>query len=181
VTRLLGALIAGGRSSRFGSDKALACWRGKPLIDHAADALRPHVEALVVCGRAHGGLTMLADRPAPDMGPLGGLNAALHHARANGFDAVLTVGCDTPLLPDTLAGRLSAAASGAACLSNLPVIGRWPAALADRLDAFLAEDRKHSIRAWAAEAGAEVIEGIDLPNVNRPEDLAVLTGQNWYE
>ncbi|ABQ67834.1 molybdenum cofactor guanylyltransferase [Rhizorhabdus wittichii RW1] len=176
MTRLLGALIAGGRSSRFGSDKALARWRGRPLIDHAADALRPHVATLVVCGREHGGLTMLADRPAPDMGPLGGIDAALHHARANGFDAVLTIGCDTPLLPDALIDRL-VAAPGAACLSSLPVIGRWPAALADRLDAFLAEDRKHAIRAWAAEAGAEMIEGIDLPNVNRPEDLAALTGQ----
>ena len=35
----LGAVIAGGRSSRFGSDKAMALWQGRPLIDHAIDRL----------------------------------------------------------------------------------------------------------------------------------------------
>lgn len=173
MTRLLGALIAGGRSSRFGSDKALALWRGKALIEHAADALRPHVADLVICGRAHGRLTVVADRPAPNMGPLGGLAGALHHARAHGFDAVLTVGCDTPVLPESLLERLRSSPRQA-YVANLPVIGRWPVALADRLDAFLAEDRKHAVRAWAAETGAEAIDCPALANVNEPADLAML-------
>lgn len=173
MTRLLGALIAGGLSRRFGSDKALASWQGRPLIEHAADALFPHVDDLIICGRAHGRMTVVADRPGPNMGPLGGLNGALHHARAHGFDAVLTVGCDTPLLPESLLEQL-AASSGAAILSSLPVIGFWPSALADRLDGFLAQDRKHAVRAWAADVGAGVIETPDLPNVNEPADLAAL-------
>jgi molybdenum cofactor guanylyltransferase len=173
MSRLLGALIAGGLSSRFGSDKALAPWRGRPLIEHAADALRPHVDAIVVCGRAHGRLTVVADRPGPNMGPLGGLAGALHHARHHGFDAVLTVGCDTPLLPAALLARL-AAAPGPAHVASLPIIGLWPVALAERLDAFLAEDRKHAIRAWAAEVGAEAVAWGELANVNAPSDLAAL-------
>lgn len=173
MTRLLGALIAGGRSSRFGSDKALALWRGKPLIEHAADALRPHVADLVICGRAHGRQTVVADRPAPNMGPLGGLAGALHHARVHGFDAVLTVGCDTPVLPESLLERLRSSPRPA-YVSNLPVIGRWPVALADRLDAFLASDRKHAVRAWAAETGAEPIDCPELANVNEPADLTAL-------
>lgn len=177
MTRLLGAVIAGGQARRFGSDKALASWRGRPLVEHAADALRPFVDALVVCGRVHAGFVAVPDRPAPDMGPLGGINAALHHARASGYDAVLTVGCDTPLIPVALLGRLRDEA-GPAYAASLPVIGRWPAVLAGELDAFLAEDRKHAVRAWAAEVGAEAIDCGDIPNVNRPDDLAAL---NWYE
>jgi len=173
VTKLLGALIAGGLSRRFGSDKALALWQGRPLVEHAADALRPHVDALVICGRAHGRLTVVADRPAPNMGPLGGLNGALHYARAHGYEAVLTAGCDTPLLPVSLLDRLRSS-PGPAYVASLPVIGYWPVDLADRLDAFLAEDRKHAVRAWGDAAGAEAIDGQALVNINEPADLAAL-------
>lgn len=173
MTRLLGAVLAGGRSSRFGSDKAMAPWQGRPLIEHAADALRPHVDALVVCGREHPGLASVPDRPAPGMGPLGGIAAALHRAGVGGFDAVLTIGCDTPLIPSELLTALLAA-PGAAYAAGLPVMGRWPTILAAGLDAFLAQDRKHSIRSWAASVGAVELDFPDIPNINSPADLAAL-------
>ncbi|HKT78402.1 MAG TPA: molybdenum cofactor guanylyltransferase [Sphingobium sp.] len=165
--RLLGAVLAGGRSSRFGSDKALAMLGGRTLLDHAMAALAPHVETVVVCGRAGG----LADRPAPDMGPLGGLNAALHHALAEGYDAVLTTGCDMPVYPAGLAQAL--VGEGAAVLKGQPLAGFWPAALAGELDAHLAEENNRSIRGWLERIGARVVDRADLvlPNVNRPEDL----------
>lgn len=170
----LGAVIAGGRASRFGSDKAMALWQGRPLIDHAIDALRPFVDGIVICGRAHDGLAAVPDRPAPGMGPLGGICAALDHARGHGYDEVLTVGCDTPLLPGALFEALIAARP--ACVEQLPVIGCWPADLAAGLEAFLAEDRKHAIRAWAGEAGVRTIGWPGLANVNEPGDLAGLDG-----
>lgn len=176
MTRLLGAVIAGGRSSRFGSDKAEALWQGRPLIDHAIAALRPFTDAIVLCGRDHDGLPSVPDRPAPDMGPLGGICAALHHARTHGHEAVLTVGCDTPLLPVALLERLSGNAP--AFVAQLPLIGCWSTGLAAGLDAFLAEDRKHAIRVWAAEAGALAIDWRGLANVNEPGDLAGLSQRN---
>jgi molybdopterin-guanine dinucleotide biosynthesis protein A len=170
----LGAVIAGGRSTRFGSDKAEALWRGRPLIGHAIGALRPFVDELVVCGRSHGDLPTIPDRPAPGMGPLGGICAALHHAEGRGHSAVLTVGCDTPLLPPALFERLIAA-GGPAYVAQLPLIGCWPVDLAAGLDTFLASDAKHAIRAWAALAGAEAIDWPGLANVNAPEDLGTLS------
>lgn len=168
--RLLGAVLAGGRSSRFGSDKALAVWAGRTLLDHAVASLAPHVEMVVICGRAGG----LADRPAPDMGPLGGLNAALHHAAEQGFDAVLTTGCDMPVYPAELAKAL--AGSGAAVLKGQQLMGYWPASLAPLLDAHLAQDNNRSIYGWLDRIGARIIERPEwvLPNINRPEDLAGL-------
>jgi molybdopterin-guanine dinucleotide biosynthesis protein A len=174
VTRRLGAVLAGGRSRRFGSDKAMALWRGKPLLEHVVDALRPMVDDLVLCGRSHGGIIGIADRPRAGMGPLGGLDAALQHAAAHGFDTVLIAGCDTPLLPAALLERLCAA-PGPAYVARLPVIGCWPAWLADSLDAFLAEDRKHAVRIWAEAVGAEAIDWPALANVNAPDDLGGLS------
>src|SRR3546814_14674685 len=123
--RLLGAVLAGGRSSRFGSDKALAMLDGRTLLDHAAAALGAHVETVVICGRHVPGMTGLADRPAADMGPVGGLNAALHHAAAQGYDAVLTKGCDVPVYQDGLAQALSGV--GEEILRGQQWAAYWPA------------------------------------------------------
>ncbi|WP_176591778.1 molybdenum cofactor guanylyltransferase [Sphingobium sp. EM0848] len=169
--RLLGAVLAGGRSSRFGSDKAQAMLAGRSLLNHAAAALGAHVEQVVVCGRQLSGMVGLADRPAPDMGPLGGLNAALHHAAAQGYDAVLTTGCDMPVYPAGLAEALIG--DGAAILKGQQLAGFWPARLASELDAHLAEENNRSIYGWLERIGARIVERPDLvlPNINRPEDL----------
>jgi molybdopterin-guanine dinucleotide biosynthesis protein A len=167
MMRLLGAVLAGGRSSRFGSDKALAMWAGQTLLEHALASLAPHVDTIVICGREGG----LADRPAPDMGPLGGLNAALHHALSEGYDAVLTTGCDIPVYPEGLAKALIG--EDAAILKGQPLAGFWPCALAPELDAHLTEENNRSIYGWLERIGARIIERPEfvLPNINRPEDL----------
>jgi molybdopterin-guanine dinucleotide biosynthesis protein A len=171
--RIAGAILAGGQSRRFGSDKALAPFDGRALIDHVAAGLSAQSDALIVVGRAHGGLTSVADRPRAGLGPLGGLAGALHWARANGFQAVLSAPCDAPLLPCDLAMRL--AGEGPAYVAGLPVIGWWPSALADEIDRWLAEDRSRAMRHWAAAVGARRVMLDVLPaNVNTVEDLATL-------
>lgn len=170
--RVLGAVLAGGRSLRFGSDKALAMLRGKPLMDNVIEALRPQVDAFVICGRQHGGHPCLADQPGPGLGPLGGLCAALHHAAGSGFERVLSVGCDMPDLPADLIARLAGAPAVA---DGQWLVGLWPAALATRLDAHLAAGNR-SLRGWADAVGAPRVPLPPLANINRIEDLAVLKG-----
>ena len=169
--RLLGAVLAGGRSSRFGSDKALAMLDGRPLIEHAAAALLPHVEQLVVCGRADPRWTCLPDLPAPGLGPLGGLAAALAHACSHGFNGVLSTGCDMPSLPSELAEALIG--GGPAVIEGQQLIGYWPASLAPALLDHLAHSERRSIREWIAVAHARlVVPTSPLPNINCPDDLA---------
>lgn len=176
MTRILGAILAGGRSSRFGSDKALALWEGETLLAHVVAALGRQVDALVLCGRSDATLASVADRPGPDLGPLAGLNAALHHAAAYGFDAVVTAPCDAPLLPADLVARLSAGTATYA--ADMPVIGYWPAPLADRLDRHLARGGDRSMRRWIAAAGAVPVALGAIGNVNTPADLAALGVRN---
>ena len=167
--RVLGAVLAGGQSRRFGSDKALAMLNGKPLIAHVIAAVSAQVDNVVVCGRDGG----IADRPGPGLGPLGGLCAALRHAADNGFDAVLSVPCDTPDIPGDLVALLNAAALPA-CLADQPVIGLWHATLSGMLDVHLAETNDRSLRAWARQCGAVTVKGPVLVNVNQVEDMAAL-------
>lgn len=167
--RILGAILAGGKARRFGSDKAHALYRGERLIDRVANALNAQCDALVLCGRVEPGFTCIPDLPGPDMGPLGGINAALRFGRDNGFDSVLVAPCDIPDLPHDLAAQLSG--GQAALVANQPVVGLWPTNLADRLAGFLEGD-KRAVMAFADAVEARRVE-IEPPlgNVNYPEDL----------
>jgi molybdopterin-guanine dinucleotide biosynthesis protein A len=177
VSRILGAVLAGGESRRFGSDKAVAILNGQSLIERVIDHLASQVDEVIVCGRSDPRYVSVRDRPAPHLGPLGGLNAALHHAQACGFCLVLTAPCDTPDLPADLAERLSEAGEPA-YLSNSPVIGLWPAALANTLDAHLAATKDRSIRLWAAMTGAQPIDLGTVVNINTLSDLRSIETRN---
>ena len=168
---MLGAILAGGQSRRFGSDKAEALLDGRPLIAHVYEALRRQCRAVILCGR-RGSAPFLEDRPRPGLGPLGGLCAALAQGAATGFDAVLSVPCDVPDLPADLLLRLSHARQPA-FVSSLPVIGLWPCALSPLLDAYLEESTDRSLRGWARAAGAHAVDLPQAPsNINSPGDLA---------
>ncbi|UVO50314.1 molybdenum cofactor guanylyltransferase [Sphingomonas sp. SUN019] len=166
--RTLGAILAGGRSRRFGSDKAVALLDGVALIGRVIAALGPQVDALVVCGRTIDGYDCVADRPGPDLGPLGGLSAALHYARANGFDRVVSAPCDAPFLPVDLVARL---AEPPCYVAAMPVIGLWPSSLSETLDRHLATADDRSMRSWAVIAGVRSVDLGALDNVNTPADL----------
>lgn len=165
----LGAILAGGQARRFGSDKALALYRGERLIDCVAAALGAQCGAVIVCGRQEPGFTCIPDLPDADMGPLGGLNAALQYAAQEGYSHVLSAGVDAPNLPHDLAEVL--AGDGPAIVQSQPVVGLWPAALADELAAFL-EGGGRALYGFAESTGARRI-AYDPPlmNVNQPEDL----------
>ncbi len=167
---ILGAVLAGGQSSRFGSDKALAELHGQTLIARAVDALAPLCDAVVVVGRGEAPAPTLPDWPRPGMGPLGGIAAALHHAADAGYETVLTCAVDSVGLGEALLADLSPAP---AYCADQPVIGLWPASAAPMLDALLEGDGRHSMRAFAEAIGARAVDLSDLPaNINTPEDLA---------
>lgn len=170
-SRRLGAIIAGGRATRFGGDKGAALLDGVALIDHAARTLAPWVDEIIVCGRPWPGYRGVPDRPAPDLGPLGGIAAAL--CAGEGFDAVLTIGCDMPAVPSSLVGALLA--GGTRYCSDAPVLGCWSPALAETLEARLRGGGDRSIRRWARSVGGTpVAAGVSLPNINTRADLAAL-------
>lgn len=175
TSKLLGAIIAGGRSSRFGSDKALAPIDGRPMIEHVAEALRPWVDELAICGRKHGEDLFLADYPGEGLGPLGGFNAALRHAEANGFGAVITMPCDTPRVSQEIFAALRRQA-GPACLSACPVIGSWPVTLAEGLNSFVITDPRRSVRGWARQVGAVELPIVAPLNINYATDSTLLDG-----
>jgi molybdenum cofactor guanylyltransferase len=167
--RVLGAILAGGQSRRFGSDKAEAVLRGKPLLLHAADALVPQVDAMVVVGRAWPEIDAVNDLPEPGLGPLGGLAGALDYGARHGFNMVLTTGCDVPNLPATLRDLLM---PGPAIADAIPIIGLWPVQSLPILRAWMNDPRNRSVYRFADHVGARrVALPSPIININRLQDL----------
>jgi len=172
---IAGAIFAGGAARRFGSDKAVALIDGMPMIDHVAARLRGQCAMVMVVGREWPGLVTVEDRPRPGMGPLGALAGALIHAGENGFDRVLTSGCDLPDLPLDLAERL---APGLAVVRGQPLLGSWPSTLGSVLADWLASAEDLSMRTWIDHVGARRVELEAEPvNINRPGDLEAWLGK----
>lgn len=165
--RRLGAIIAGGQSSRFGADKAQAMLGGRALIDHVAGHLDAQCETVIICGRAGGDRVSVADRPGPGLGPLGGLCAALDYGAACGFDMVVTAGCDTLPVP-----TLPFEGPEAAVVAGHYLFGVWPVALARQLDAHLATTQDRSMRHWVVVSGAQQVAiDADFHNLNTQADF----------
>lgn len=102
-------ILAGGRSRRFGSDKARAMLDGRPLVRRVADALAPWATRLTVVADIAGkfddlGLRTIADR-VPHLGPMGGLASALTDL-APDEDWLLLASCDLLAVPPDLVRRL---------------------------------------------------------------------------
>ncbi len=92
-------ILAGGLSSRMGTDKATLEWDGKTLLEWTARTALGAGLPVIVVGRPRPDawplpqIAFVPDRTA-GRGPLGGLGAALYHAQA----PVLALACDLPLL-----------------------------------------------------------------------------------
>lgn len=111
----IGMIMAGGRSSRFGSPKALARVGGRRVVDRVADALGPVTSR--VCAIVNDadlaaaiGLPHRADVHA-GAGAIAGLHAALRWADEEGHHAILAVACDLPFLTTELFEALCDGAS----------------------------------------------------------------------
>ncbi len=82
ITGFAAAILAGGRSSRMGGDKAFLPWDGRRLLDRQLELVRALGPAeILISGRAGveyatPGVRVVVDA-VPDQGPLGGLAAAL--------------------------------------------------------------------------------------------------------
>jgi len=115
MTRVLGAIIAGGRSERYGSPKPLVMLRGERLVDRVARALAAAADEVVLIANDAALATAigLPWRPdeLPGMGSLAGVHAALHWAEERDCGGVLAAAADLPLLSPALLRRLRALAS----------------------------------------------------------------------
>ncbi len=93
-----GIILAGGKSSRMGSDKASIVLHGQAFIKHVIKAAKPLVEEMLIVSKHPNhrkfGLPVIKD-VLPLAGPLSGLCAGLKHSST---DFNLVMSCDIPFI-----------------------------------------------------------------------------------
>ena len=191
---VVGVVIAGGRSVRFGSEKAVATFSGEPLLMLAVKRLRRTCARVAVNARPRtqaealaraAGLPVLYDQDGDPLGPLAGVKVALQWARDVGARALAVSPCDAPMLPEDLFPRLlDAAGDGAAMAETLdgdqPLCAVWPVGALPRLAEALAGGRHPAVWRFLEGCGARRVH-FGTPelfaNINTTADLATLAGQ----
>ncbi|THD49122.1 MAG: molybdenum cofactor guanylyltransferase [Bradyrhizobium sp.] len=186
--RIYALILAGGRSSRFGSDKALAELAGRPLIAHVADVLRPSATAMAVSGGREAaamlGALLLRDPADCPKGPLAGILAGLQWAEESHADWLVTTSCDVPLIPADMATRLIDAAHASDAELAVartddglhPLCAVWRPRLRARLAEALSRGAHPAVRQFAAQVHSVEVafpERDDFLNVNSASDIVI--------
>jgi len=182
---IAGLILAGGRSRRFGSEKAVALLGGESLFARAYRNLAAHCPVVAISaasGSQAEGLAKALGAPvlhdpagAPD-GPLAGVMAGLDWAKAIGLELLATLPCDVPLAPADFVARLGTAAAVVQTPQGVqPLCALWPVSAAEALRATLADGSHPPVRRMLQEIGATFVDFDDaaaFANVNTPQDLA---------
>jgi molybdopterin-guanine dinucleotide biosynthesis protein A len=179
ATRYIGVVLAGGRSSRMGRDKALLLWQGRPLIERQIAVLREAgIDTVHVSGERVD-YQGVAD-PVAHAGPLGGI-AGIAAMCEDG--ELLIIPVDMPRLHATLLQRLLVEPL-AGCVRFAGHVLPMRLRLDDRCRAVLAElmqasdDRSRSLRALQERVG--VIE-ISLSETDASQLIDCNTEKTWRE
>jgi molybdopterin-guanine dinucleotide biosynthesis protein A len=186
-----GVVIAGGRSVRFGGEKAAAILAGSPLLIWATRRLqatcgvvavnaRPGTEAEALAIAA--GLPVLHDAPGDALGPLSGVKAGLGWAKALGAATLAVSPCDAPLLPDDLFTRLIEEAGAGAAMAETeeghqPLCAVWPVSALPKVTEALLNGAHPATWLMLDSIGAKRVRfhrAEAFANVNTRPDLSVI-------
>lgn len=100
--KITGIILAGGKSSRMGSDKGIVNLNGKKFIEHILEAVLPNVnEVLIIANNDNFnnlGYKVIKDK-IKDCGPLGGIYTGLMNSQTENN---IVVSCDIPFINSDL-------------------------------------------------------------------------------
>lgn len=171
-----------------GVDKGLVLLQNKPLVQHVIANLTPQVDEIFINANRDistyetFGYPILKDESDDFLGPLAGFLLGLKHAK---HEYVLTVPCDSPLLPLDLAERLyngmtethADIAVAASCGDTHPVFCLMKKSVLPSLHAFL-ENGERKVSAWQKNQQYTEVDFSDcsdaFTNLNTFDDLKAL-------
>ena len=175
-------ILAGGQSSRMGSDKAVIPFEEERLVDRLIGRFATQADRIVLSARDdYGtGLECISDDPGMPGGPVGAIFtlAARLGDRQAGIEGFVTVPVDAPFAPVDLIERLSTGGTCAVARDHQrihPTFAYWRCDIISRIRATHDGGEKAPSLHWLAEqSGAEAVVWPDAKlflNINRPEDL----------
>jgi len=181
-----GIILAGGRSSRLGTEKGLVMLAGKELITYPIGTLST-LALHILIGSNNAEYTKFGHPVIPDLvasiGPMGGLYSCLN---ASSTDMNLVLSCDMPFVPPQLMDHLLGLAGDAEVvlptLDGLypePMCGLYRRSVLGTMEQFIAQGR-YKLADFFQEVRFRMVRldpqwpfysGLIMANINTPEDL----------
>ncbi|WP_440931278.1 molybdenum cofactor guanylyltransferase [Candidatus Pelagibacter sp.] len=189
--KILGVVLAGGKSLRFGRDKSQAILGNKNLINHVLDKILIKFDEILIVANhkikfnKNDKIDLISDY-YKDLGPLGGIYSAMKWIKDNNkpYEWIISFPTDTPffeakILDEFLNKTNEKEKKLFFIKSNNKrhnIFGLWSLDLFKSLEKDLLENNERKVETWANKIGVETIninfEGQDpFFNINTTDDL----------
>ena len=188
---ILGVVLAGGKSKRFGSDKSSAKFGDKSLIEHTITKIENNFKEILIVSNSDknvfkkNNIFFTKDIIDGYLGPLVGVLSAMDWIQKNNknYKWIATFPCDTPLFDQSvinkIKSRINQTNKKLCFLKNNNkrhnIFGLWSLELKDTLLKDI-ENGFRKVEDWANKIGCEIIEinsekDYSFLNINTKEDL----------
>ena len=189
---ILGVILAGGKSSRFGSNKADAHLGDKTLLEHTISKVEKNFLEVLIVSNSESikinkkNVFLVKDFIKGQLGPLIGILSAMKWIEQYNkkYKWIATFPCDTPFIDDSIIGKLkNCSLSNDHLLFFLNsrkkrhnIFGLWSLKLIDILEEDIRSNNFRKVELWADKMGVQKIEvnteGFDkFLNINTLDDL----------
>ena len=189
---ILGVILAGGKSSRFGSNKADAHLGDKTLLEHTISKVEKNfLEVLIVSNNESikinkKNVFLVKDFIKGQLGPLIGILSAMKWIEQNNkkYKWIATFPCDTPFFDDSIIEKFKNCSISEDHLlfflnsrkKRHNIFGLWSLKLIDILEEDIRSNNFRKVELWADKIGVQKIEvnteGFDkFLNINTLGDL----------
>ena len=189
---ILGAILAGGQSSRMGKDKLFLELNNKKLVEYTIDKVKKYLKKVIIITNqdneffSKNNLITVKDCIEGQLGPLVGILTAMKWAKENlkKCSWIATFPCDTPFFPESIIKNfieesekkesliLSASSHG----RKHNIFGLWSLDLYDKLKDDLINKKVRKVQDWTEK---NKIKNLEFEfkdydpffNINTKEDL----------
>ena len=186
---ILGVVLAGGKSKRFGKDKANVKLGNKTLIQHTLDKIKSKFNKIIIVSNTEvvKDYTIVKDCISGQLGPLVGVLSAMKWIKKNNYsyEWIITFPCDTPFFNVSIVDKFVNVAK----LKNSflyfvktenkrhNIFGLWSLKLINTLEEDINKNEYRKVEKWANKIGVKTInvtyEKMDpFFNINTKEELA---------
>ena len=188
---ILGVVLAGGKSKRFGDDKTIAKLGNKSLLDHTIEKIEKKFDEILIISNNEKHISikknvfLAKDLIEGHLGPLVGVLSAMEWIKKHkkNYNWIATFPCDTPFFDENLVDKImNCPKNSSKKLFFLKsgnrrhnIFGLWSLELKDILLEDINKGHR-KVEEWANKVGSEIIEINDendynFLNINTKEDL----------
>ena len=185
---ILGVILAGGKSKRFGEDKSKVNLDGKTLLEHTLNKIKSKFKTIVIISNSINlkNHIIIEDCIDGQLGPLVGVLSAMKWVKKNNysFKWIATFPCDTPFFDNSLIDKFIESSKSNDSLLYFAksekkrhnIFGLWSIKLIETLENDITKNNHRKVEKWANKIGVKLInisyKDLDpFFNINTKEDL----------